>query len=513
MKVVFSALHFGFLRNFEPVLRALASRGHRVHLAADRRDKLGGETLIEGLTRDYPGLFTSELASAEKDRLWFRHAQAVRGSLDYLRYLDPRYHNALKLRDRAAEYAIGPARLLGRLPAAAGHPAARGAAALLRTLERAIPPRQCVEDLLDRERPDILLLTPLLYFSCQQVDFVRAARARGIPCMLGVGSWDHLTTKGGIHEIPDAIVVWNHAQEREAIELHNVPPGRIVVTGAQAYDHWFTRRPTLSREEFFGRLGLDPARPMLLYLCSSPFIAPQEVGFVRRWLETLRRSESDVVRHVNVLVRPHPQNAEQWADVRFEDVPGVAIWPRGGANPIVEDARADYFHSMFYSAAVIGVNTSAQIESAILGRPVLTVLAPEFALTQEGTLHFQHLNEGLLQVGDTLETHVEQVARILEQPGAGADRSAAFVQAFVRPRGRDVVATDVFIEAIERLAGQPRAASRLPATRRLVRAASVPVAALSWLADPRRRKARAADRRREAEKAARPAAAAKKSAK
>ena len=39
----------------------------------------------------------------------------------------------------------------------------------------------------------------------------------------------------------------------------------------------------------------------------------------------------------------------------------------------------------------LGVNTSAMIEAAILGRPVLSVLAPEFAATQEGTVHFHYL--------------------------------------------------------------------------------------------------------------------------
>ena len=34
-------------------------------------------------------------------------------------------------------------------------------------------------------------------------------------------------------------------------------------------------RPSASREEFLSTLGLPPDRPLLLYLCSSSFIAPQ----------------------------------------------------------------------------------------------------------------------------------------------------------------------------------------------------------------------------------------------
>ena len=161
-----------------------------------------------------------------------------------------------------------------------------------RAAERAIPPRTQVFDLLDREQPDLVLLTPLLYFGSRQVDFVRAARRRGIPTVLGVGSWDHLTTKGIIHEVPDRLTVWNEAQRREAAEIHGVPPEKVSVTGAQAYDHWFAFTPSTTREEFCARVGLDAARPILLYLCSSPFITPYEVGFVRTWMAAIRSAST-----------------------------------------------------------------------------------------------------------------------------------------------------------------------------------------------------------------------------
>ena len=55
------------------------------------------------------------------------------------------------------------------------------------------------------------------------------------------------------------------------------------------------------------------------------------------------------------------------------------------------DAVGDFFDSLAYSAAVVGINTSALIESAIAGKNVFTILAPEFRGTQEGTLHFHYL--------------------------------------------------------------------------------------------------------------------------
>jgi hypothetical protein len=66
---------------------------------------------------------------------------------------------------------------------------------VLHRVERALPFRREVGAAFDRIKPDVLLVTPLLYFGSRQVDYVRAARARGIRSVLAVGSWDHLTTK------------------------------------------------------------------------------------------------------------------------------------------------------------------------------------------------------------------------------------------------------------------------------------------------------------------------------
>src|SRR4030095_13968020 len=91
---------------------------------------------------------------------------------------------------------------------------------------------------------------------------------------LCVASWDNLTSKGLVRVLPDHVVVWNEAQKREATALHGVPADRVLVTGAQLFDRWFTMQPSRSREEFCRAAGLDPERPFLLYVGASLFIAP-----------------------------------------------------------------------------------------------------------------------------------------------------------------------------------------------------------------------------------------------
>jgi hypothetical protein len=279
-----------------------------------------------------------------------------------------------------------------------------------------------------------VIVTPLV--SCHsQTDYLRSARARGLPTILGVASWDNLTNKGLIHEVPDRIYVWNEAQRREAIELHGVPSARVIAVGAHSYDHWLAWTPSTSRDEFCGKVGLESETPFIVYVCSSGFIAGDEGPFVERWIDVLREQSSLV--DVGILVRPHPLAGELWDGSRIADQRNVAIWPPVGADPNDRALRQDYYDSLHHSAAVVGINTSAFIEAAIVGRRTYTVLLPELRPVQEGTLHFHYLlarNGGPLVTADSLDEHAGQLSDALdgdEDPGW----NRPFLESFVRPHG------------------------------------------------------------------------------
>jgi hypothetical protein len=172
----------------------------------------------------------------------------------------------------------------------------------------------------------------------------------------------------------------------------------------------------------------------------------------------------------------------------------VSVWPAAGANPVDAESRAAYFNSMFYSAAVAGVNTSALIESGIVGRPVFSLKAEEFSGTQEGTLHFQHLknvNGGLLTMSASLAEHEAQLAAFLDGPPPAEPPGRRFIEAFIRPYGLDQPAGPRLADAIEATARtlkptpeRPRRGDALLAT--VLR----PVAAAAYAAARQRRLAR-----------------------
>jgi len=466
-------MHYpGYLRYFDSVVRALVERGHHVDVAFDNPDKQSdGVEAIAGLRPAVEDLGRMPI----RGDVWAVVARAVRGTMDYVRYLHPDFADTPYLRNRMRSALPPIAGFLGRRTT--WSPAAvRRVNRVLALCERAIPSSRVLERFIGARRPDAVLVTPLVTDRSPQVDVVKSAQALGIPVALGVASWDHLTTKGLIRVRPDLISVWNEEQRREALAYHDVDAGRIVVTGAQPFDRWFERRPT-GREAFCRKVGLPSDRPFVLFAGSTASIsAPDaEQRFVRRWIEALRAEPA--LAEVGVLVRPHPFNATHWGAADIGLPSGVAVYPQA-ANPVNESDRQDYFDSLYHCEAVVGINTTAMIEAAIVGRTVHTVLADEFRDTQGGTLHFRYLlseNGGFLRTASGLPEHAAQLAETLARPEIGREACARFVRSFVRPGGVDEPCTPVLVEALERLSLERRARARTPV-------ALLPLRPALWLA-------------------------------
>jgi len=462
-----------------PALELLDERGHELHLAYEAVKSVESNRELEALAEQCPRITFGELPAMGTSG-WVPLASWLRRSIDYLRYLDPRYPEATKLRTRAARKAPAAMLHLGRLARLAGPPGVAGLRRGLQLLERCLVPPRHIERYLAEQQPDVLLLGHLLPLGTTHADYLRAAARLGIRTVFPVRGWDNLTNKGLLRDAPDLLLVWNDLQACEAEELHRIPPDRIRLTGAPSCDHWFGWEPSRVREEFCEVVGLRADRPIVLYVCSSGFVAKDEVRFVRGWIERLR-ARGGLFAEAGFLVRPHPLNAAQWADADL-DGPQVTVWPRFGEAPHDEVSRRNFFDSIYHAAAVVGINTTAQIESAIVGRPVHTLLAEDFVETQQGTLHFQYLKAddfGLLYVGRTFEEHAAQLEESLR--GREDDgRNERFLRRFVRPLGLDRSATELVVESIEELAARRAPApDRGPALAPAVRVALRPFARLA----------------------------------
>src|SRR6185503_9524747 len=357
-------------------------------------------------------------------------ASHLRLGLDYLRYQHRIFDQALTLRERSRDRTPAIFLRLGRIARRIGEPARRLLVGLVRKLERYVPEDPAIREFIASHKPDAILITPLINLGSSQIEYQRAARGLGIPCALCVWSWDHLSSKALIRDWPDRVFVWNDVQRQEALNLHGVPADRVVVTGAQCFDQWFNRQPSRNRAEFCAHVGLPDDRPFVMYACSTLFDhSPPEAKLVF-----------------------------EWDNIDLTTMGPTVLW---GRNPLDPVSKADYFDSMYHSATVVGLITSAFIEAGIVGREVHTVLDPEFEDNQLGTVHYHYLTNtagGLLIVGKGWDEHLQKLNDTLSRPRQDVRRP--FIQAFVRPHGLDVAATPVFVEQVEAMAGLQAARSR-----------------------------------------------------
>ncbi|MCG6908378.1 MAG: hypothetical protein LJE63_17370 [Desulfobacteraceae bacterium] len=445
MKILFVLHHAGAFRSFDAVIRHLCAAGHQVTVLYGSKKELSGiDRGLKVCAEDLNGLKVGRLLLRKS----FVRLANVRELINCIGYLNPRHPNP-QLAKRYGFTVIAPVWNLTRkvMKNACGR-RLLGSDFLqksLKKVERFIPPDRGILNWLRLHAPNIVVASPFIFSVSEELEYVKAAKYLKIPTLVAVLSWDNLTTKGTFHIMPDMTLVWNEALAEEAVRLHDVPRTKIVSTGALPFDFWFEMRPSMDRASFCSHIGVDPDRPILLYLCSSPYIGRDEVPFVLEFARILCGQPK--TRPVQLLVRPHPLNAGIWDEVAAEN---ITIWPKKGEFVDVPQAKQDYYNTIYHVVAAIGLNTSAFLETAIVDRPCITIMTERYANKQTGLAHFQHLRDAdFLEVARGFSEAAEIVANIIKGEDAKAGQRGRFVNNFIRPRGLDKPAFELTAKAIQ----------------------------------------------------------------
>lgn len=450
MRIYVSLQNAWYGKNIEPVLQVLLERGHQIVIGVVEQGE--EQAWLDKLAS--PARKATVASAPRRLDRWAKTADQLRHVIDYLHFLGPSFDRIpyLRLR-RRGELPVLAASLIRQHQLRYGM-RRRLALWWLKRVDESLPPDPAIVKHLRDHRPDVLVVCPLLGPDTEQHEYVRAAKHLRIPTVYAVHSWDNLSSKGLIRLRPESIAVWNDIQSREAAELHHQPRRRIAVTGAYPFDEWFKTKPSLSRAEFLEQAGLPTDRPFILYLCSALYFAKDqpEVDFVRDWLTRLRASGDEHLRGAAVMIRPHPKRADQFIERNWlGDDKLTAIWPSRGEMPHSPERHQAFFNSLYHADAVVGLNTSAMIEAAIVGRQVHAILHERYQVSQQSTYHFGYLSDqehGLLRLADCWETHFAQLGEALAGTD-GAKRVARFVDAFIRPPDRNRTASALMADEIE----------------------------------------------------------------
>jgi hypothetical protein len=200
---------------------------------------------------------------------------------------------------------------------------------------------------------------------------------------------------------------------------------------------------------------MDASKPYVLYVGST---------FLVNSKREIERDESIIIREVaeamladprtkdvNILVRPHPQNLAYLPKFLETKPRNVFVYPVNGEIPDTDEKIKRYNSSIYYAAAVLGINTTAYLEVAAIDRPCITLYFKEFSETQL-LPHFHHLEEaGFLESARDTSEMIELLRRILD----GADDLAAqrheFVNHFLKPLGSEKPSVEYVADLIEEI--------------------------------------------------------------
>ncbi len=446
MKIVFVANQFFFFRHIQPIAEPLVQKGHHVALWFCNVEKanISSYAIEEFVGRH--GEKASFLRVAKNRYLVDFFSRFFRDILGYHTYLIPGYTSDEK--KKAFLERIHPlSRFVLHLPGVASYLRVEKNQSFLRKLSSLIPVNTKIRNELIQAKPDALVIVSNLRADqhASELEYARAGVDISIPTANLVASWDNLSTKGTFSVIPDAILVWNQSMFEEAVLLHQMPPHKILITGAETFDYLFNVKPTRSRAAFHQQLHIEEDEKFILYLGSSSSMTGDETSFVRQFVRTLWTRL-----RMHTLVRPHPLNAAIWAD--FEE-PGCIIWPKGGELPDKTQSQQNFIDTLMYSSAVVGINTSAMLESAIADKPCITIRAPIYQTSQAVEGHFRHLLNGeFLELAESHEGAVDIIERILNGQDRYASARSKFVEAFIRPHGLNVPSGPLIARILELLA-------------------------------------------------------------
>ncbi len=443
MNVVFVIDNPAVSRSFERTFRQLCTLGHRVTVLYGDYDR--PHTVDRALKACQAELsnFTAE-PMLERGQ-WLRLSN-VREIIDYANYLRPRHPTPWESRRWRRQIIFKPIGKMLKYSRLANRLLANGQVfQWLKRVERRIPPDPAILSWLEAQSPDVVVASPYIVPRTGEIEYIQAARALDIPTIAIVLSWDNLTTKGTFHIIPDAVLVWNEVLVKEATTFHDIPHDKLQITGAPVFDFWFDMQPTMEHASFCNEVGFSADQPFVLYLCSSKYISGDETAFVTEFAKGLRSNRD--TQNIKVLVRPHPLNSEIWDDVEDES---IAVWPRSAFWVDTPQAKQDYYHSIYHSRAVIGVNTSAIIEAAILDKPCVTIVDEDYQFKQNGRGHFGHLIKAdFMEITHSFAESAAVIAAILDGNDSKQKQRKRFVADFIRPCGLEQPASEIIAGAIE----------------------------------------------------------------
>jgi len=302
--------------------------------------------------------------------------------------------------------------------------------ALLRKIDMLFGGRQEIRALFDTYRPSLVFVANL--FSVLDIEVLREAKSRSVYTVGMIKSWDNVTSKGLVRQLPNKVIVHTEIMREEMHRFADMKYEDIFVSGVPQYDMYFAP-DRMSREEFFKKFSLDPYKRLILLLEPGLKLAPHghEIwDIVEKALERKQLPED-----VQVLVSIHPAyKAREDLIPRHKKLTFVRFGYRlveGNYKTweFSEDAAADLMRAVRHSDLVLTTFSTMNIEASIFDKPIINIafegyqkLPYQKSIAQyKDYTHLQPIvRSGGVKIANSKEELIAQMNELLANPAWGS---------------------------------------------------------------------------------------------
>jgi hypothetical protein len=300
-------------------------------------------------------------------------------------------------------------------------------------------PTKDFDEIFNKIKPDFV-------FNCShihgpQADLpLRVAHRMGIPTGAFIFSWDNLTSRSRIFVPYDYYFMWNEEMKAQLLDQYrNLSPDQVIVTGTPQFDFHFKPEYCLSREELCSRLGIDPARPFILYTTGMDTDFLDEHKFIEAVIRFLQ--ESDFAPKPQMVVRTYIKGtSQQVLELASQNTPDVVfppiLWNKQWIMPLQEDL---YIYTSLLHHCALGINAASTVtlELMALDKPVINIgmeppgsILPYYARFSRH-VEYEHFRpvaaSGGTMVACSLDDLRAMIRRGLSAPEEDSEKRLAFI--------------------------------------------------------------------------------------
>lgn len=338
-------------------------------------------------------------------------------------------------------------------------PVLRALGAMERYLTWRLRPTKDLDRLFEELQPDLVFNGSHIHGEAGELP-LKVAHRLGIRTAGFIFSWDNLTSRSRIFVPYDDILVWNGKMADQLLGIYpELPRSSIHITGTPQFDFHLKSEFWLSRQDLCEMVGIDPARPFVLYTTGIDRHFPEEHKTLKLVAELLE--SFDLSPAPQLVVRTYVKGTSP--EMRtFVESPSSGVvfapmkWNESWVMPEFDDL-ALYTSLLRHTALGINAASTVSLELLMHDKPVINLgfdppgsdLHPALGFRRHIDFdHYRPLAEsGAVVVASSPEDMRLILHRGLTKPEEGSEKRRAFIR-------------EMFGDLVDGLAGE-RVAERL----------------------------------------------------